>query len=260
MDDNIYTIINKLSNLHLLSYIFMIFIIIITISNIEIKLNHIIGLLLSYMIILYIIKKDNIQFDEFMNNIDNKLKFLDKILLNPNNTIDNETIIMDDSNIITKKKNKSYLYTNPLIVNLLYNIKEYRYYNPSAYRQLIININNLIKLSRKKNKSKCKYDILMDYKNNALNNLHSIIHNIPSNTINNIKYKTNITALHKLLQEYMTNYKNKVNKKCDDTCDVNIMSSFIYDDMPSADNTEIKYKLYNNHSINNGKTAFNYYI
>jgi hypothetical protein len=220
-----YSIIKKLSKINIFKYTIILFIFYTIISRFKLETQHVVAIQLGYLLVIFLINKDNSDFEIFVNKITYKLKFLNNIILLKNNIEENETILIDNNNIITNINNKSYLHHNPLIVNFLYKNKNYRYNNPSAYRQLIININNIIKLSRKQKYTKSNYDLLILYKQNSLNNLHSIIYKLDSSVYNNKKYQLNLKILNNLLLEYTDDFKNNINE--DFKNNINIFSNNI---------------------------------
>ncbi len=230
LNSSVYSIVTKLSKENIFKYAIILFIIYAIISRFKLKTQHVVALQLGYLLVTFLLDKDDTNYEKYVHKINYKLNFLNKILLLKKNTNSNETVIIDNNNIILQN-NKSYLIENPLIINLLYNIKDYRYYNSSAYRQILININNILKIVNKNAKNnkytKSNYDLLLQYKNEALNNLHSIIYNLESNSINNKRFQVSLNDLDNLLNLYINRYYNKINKDFDLKKDINITSNSI---------------------------------
>lgn len=192
------------------------------------------------------IQRDKEIINTFSTDNENKLKFLDGFLQ------------IEDDNIITsvidveEQANKplilrSYLKLDPIIVNFLYDMREYMFYNASAYRKTILNVNNMLlyytrikhpkKEHDQKYNNKYNYDIVVESRDNALNNLHSIIHTNASAEFDNKKHSTAITMFQRILEGYISEIQDIIQNEC--TQNLRAYSHFVEKDVPkNNDNTK----------------------
>jgi hypothetical protein len=115
-----------------------------------------------------------------------------------------------ENNLLLKpinSNNKSYLYLNPLIVEFFYNIRNYSQYNISSYVNSLLHTNNVIGIDYQSriglyNKYD-NYEVAITESKKALNELNSIIYNLPSSLISYNKFKDSIKILHGLLNQHL---------------------------------------------------------
>lgn len=218
-NDNIYDIINKVPKANIIIYIFIIFVIFNFVGRLEIRLNEILVYMICIVLIYILLKKDYTQFIDYTIIKKNQLKFLHKLMFNSPWDYERET------NVIIKpinSNNKSYLYLNPLIVEFFYNIREYSQYNISSYVNSLIHCNNVIAYDYQ-----CKLGLSNEYENytvavdevkKALNELNSVIYNLPSAIVTYNKFGDSVKMLHGLLNQHIKNMatifkdKNKTNE------------------------------------------------
>lgn len=114
---------------------------------------------------------------------------------------------------------KSYLEFAPELVNFYYKNRDYIDYNLSSYRKSLENTNNLLKLEFDMNQV-VKYpeqlfqNGLIQYRE-SLNNFHSIIYKLPSDTFSNYRLDDDLKELQKLLNRRLKNMTKIINNKND---------------------------------------------
>jgi hypothetical protein len=214
---DIYKILNKLPNYYIIIYIFIAFLLYNFISRYNISLNHIFILLISIVIIYFLIK---FNYNNFMNYTKLKkiqLDFLHKLIFHNQYTY----ALKDDFNIKPNIQ-KTYLYLDPLIIDFYYNIKEYSQYNISSFVKSILHCNNILSIIYDAkiglNRKYLNYQTVIYETKNALNELNSVIYNIPSSVISFNKFKNSISVLHQLLNKHIYDLSNlfKTNNKIED--------------------------------------------
>jgi hypothetical protein len=204
-NNNMIDILFKLPKYNLIIYIFIVAIIYNFINRLNIRLNEILTFLFCLLVIYLLIKKNYIEFIKYTKFKKSQLKFLHKLIFNK------ETNYVIDNNILIKTFNeeKSYLYLNPVIVELFYNIREYSQYNISAYINSIIHCNNIIGIEYESkiglDRQHMNYEIAIEETKKALNELNSIIYNLPLRKESYNKLKNSIKILHELLNQYIKN-------------------------------------------------------
>ena len=216
-DTNIYNILYNIPKYNIIVYILLIAIIYNFISRLNIRLNEILTFLFCVLIIYLLIKKDYGEFMKYTTYKKDQLNFLHKLMFNK------DFDYAKENDLIIKPMNndKSYLYLNPVIVELLYDIREYTQYNISAYVKTIIHCNNVIGLEYQTKigleDSYPNYQNAIDESKKALNELNSIVYNLPLFKLSYNKLKDSIKQLHELLNQHIKNIaelsknKNKVN-------------------------------------------------
>ena len=140
-NENIYSIISTIPNNKKIIYIFISFGIVLFITKYDVRLNLILGLLLSVIVIYYLISKDSTLIENFIESKELQLKFLNDLLFYEKDKYVN-SVINDDFNI-NPPFEQSYLYLNPLIVEFYYNVREYSQYNLSNYIRSLHKINEI---------------------------------------------------------------------------------------------------------------------
>jgi hypothetical protein len=210
---NIYILFQKLPKYNIIIYIFIIFIIFNFISKFNIRLNEILSLFISIILIYFLMEKDYTSFILFTNTKKKQLKFLHNLMFDNNNwiTITNNYFISKPFN----SPEKSYLYLNPLIVQLFYNIKNYSSFNISSYVNSLFHCNNVLgieyEVSLGLNREYLNYETAQFEKDNDLNELCSDIYNIPHADTG--KYRSVIKTLHSLLASHMYNISQLLKNK-----------------------------------------------
>ena len=200
---NIYDILYKIPKYNIIIYIFLIAIIYNFINRLKIRLNEILTFLFCLLIIYLLIKKDYTEFIKYTQYKKSQLNFLHKLIF------DKEWEYAKHNSILIKPTGgeKSYLYLNPVIVELFYNIREYSQYNISSYINSIIHCNNVIAIEYQAkiglNREHMNYEMAIDETKKALNELSSVIYNLPLAKQGYIKLKDTIKTLHGLLNKHI---------------------------------------------------------
>jgi hypothetical protein len=242
---NIYDILTKIPKYNIIIYIFIIFLIYNFINKLEIRLNEILVWIICILLIYFLIKKDYTQFIKYTIVKKNQLEFLHKLMF------DDYTWDYEKKNNLLLKPintdNKSYLYLNPLIIDFFYNIREYSQYNISSFVNSLLHSNNVIGFEYESkiglNNKYDNYEVAILESKKALNELNSIIYNLPSTLITYNKFKDSIKVLHSLLNQHLIDmsilFKNK--NKLDDINVEKMPDNFYdYNFLISSDDTKTK--------------------
>ena len=219
LNNSIINVLLKLPNYKILRYVFISSFIIFIMHYVNINLNHIFGLLIISIITYFLIEKDSVDFNNYLNDKNLELDFLNKILFENQKDY---TIGLSDNTINNFSNKISYLYINPLVITLLFKIKEYSQYSMTKYRDVIFHINNLfnIKFNIKLNSinNLQLFEIAYSEYKKSLNSFQSMIYSLPSAKATNIQFQNCLNILDKLLlndiyemKKIILNYKNEVN-------------------------------------------------
>ena len=196
LNNSIINVLLKLPNYKILRYVFISSFIIFIMHYVNINLNHIFGLLIISIITYFLIEKDSVDFNNYLNDKNLELDFLNKILFENQKDY---TIGLSDNTINNFSNKISYLYINPLVITLLFKIKEYSQYSMTKYRDVIFHINNLfniktnIKLNSINNLQ--LFEIAYSEYKKSLNSFQSMIYSLPSAKA----YKYSISKLFKYI-------------------------------------------------------------
>ena len=110
-----------------------------------------------------------------------------------------------------------FFYLDSGLVELLHSIKEYKQYNPLAFNKLIRILDDFLELTLDIEKNVDNaiplYEILQGFKTSALNNLHSMIYNTPSDIRAEVKLDDAIESLHYILNFHLEKIRIKSNEK-----------------------------------------------
>jgi hypothetical protein len=103
------------------------------------------------------------------------------------------------------------------IIELLFSMKEYKIYNVISYNRLIRTLDDflsiIVDIEKNPKQAYKMYDTLKLMKNTALNLLHSIIFNIPSNLIAENKLNKALDSLQFILQIHLEKVKKIANQQ-----------------------------------------------
>lgn len=239
--DNTYGIIYDLPNIKKLTYLFISAFIIFIMYNVEIKLNHIFGLFLILIIIYLLIQKDSLEFNEYLSNKELELDFLNKILFENKKDY---SIGLRYSTFYPLSTDRSYLYINPLVVTLLYKLREFSQYNFTNYKDIIFHINNIfdiqLNMTENSNNKLQLFEIAYQEYTRALNSYQSMIYSLPSAKAINIEYKDGIELLEKLLLHNIHEMKNLIIDSNKGETSINTISDTFFDDFIIKPNPDIK--------------------
>ena len=215
---NLYSTINEIPNSNILTYFFIILITYSIFKNIDIKLNNIFVFLVSITIIYILMQKDYANFNTFIGNNNNKLKFLNSFLTSDGKT--SKGSYQNSLNISSNTSTQSYLYYDSYIVEVMYNLKEYINLNITSYSNCIKAVNSLLKISYMSDQ--LSHNLLENFhsmirlKKEALNFLTTIVYRLPVGYYTYEKFNNAIRTLHILLNSHINKaveiFKNKVRK------------------------------------------------
>jgi hypothetical protein len=208
-NDNLYSTVEEIPNSNKLIYLFILVATLFFITRYDIKLNFILGLMVSLMIIHYLIAKDNVHQNRFIEDKDLQLKFLNNLMFYDDDKY--VTSVMNENFNIDPPFEQSYLYLNPLIIQFFYNTRENSQYNLSNYINSLKKINNILGLSYQmsigvQNPYQNRTTIKQLY-NEALNNYHSIIYSLPSDNIIYTKFNNSLKILQSILTKHLNDAK-----------------------------------------------------
>ena len=144
---------------------------------------------------------------------------------------------------------KTYLYLNPAIVQLFYNLRRYSQLNISSYVNSLLHCNNVIGLDYQSkiglSDIYLNYEVAVEESNKALNEFNSLIYNLPSTIIAYTKFNNSVKILHQLLNRHIQDmdilFKNK-NKITDITIDT--MPDNFYDNEHNIKPNDMKTRDY----------------
>jgi hypothetical protein len=236
---NFYEILKNIPKQNIVIYLFIALIIFNLIRPLNIRLNEILTFMVCILVIYYLIQKDYSEFTSFIKVKKNQLNFLHKLIFNEKGwSYQIEDEISFQPSILKKK---SYLYMNPVIVELFYNARKYVEFNPNAYISSIRHCNNVIGLDYETkiglNREYYNYDTAVLETKKALNDFQSFIYSIDPLTLQNFpQFLDYQTKLHELLNAHLYNMsilfkeKNKseelsVDKRPDNFYDMNFFIS-----------------------------------
>jgi len=110
-----------------------------------------------------------------------------------------------------------FFYLDSGLIELIHSIKEYKSYNPLAFNKLIRILDDFLELTLDIEKNLDNaiplYDILQNFKDSALNNLHSMIYNVPSDIRAEVKLDKALDSLHFILNFHLEKIRIKSNGK-----------------------------------------------
>lgn len=102
------------------------------------------------------------------------------------------------------------------LINIFYNMRDFRKYNSEGYDESLVAVDNLLKLESEIEVGAfhCSenVDVMRDLMNKALNHFHTIIFKLPVQVYLMRKHKRALNALHILLRRHI----DDVTKKCKD--------------------------------------------
>lgn len=204
---DIYKVLSTIPNNYILQYFFIIICIYALFKNRDIRLNDILVFLICFVLIYFLSKRNYSNFFKFTQNKSNELKFLNKIMFDGIKSINGEIGDFNTYDTSNAHLKKSYLYTSPLIISLMYNLKSYIQFNIQAYSSCLFNINNFLKLCYQANYLTDSlvenYESLIILKNNALNELSTLIYSIHTSTVTYNKLSDSVNLLHELLNRHI---------------------------------------------------------
>ena len=223
----IYQVLNNYITIYIycINYIFFI-------GKYKITLNTIVSIILSYIILYYILSRNDFLDTKYNNLTDLKLEFLNNIMF--------------DDNI----NEKSYLYINPVIIQFYYNTRDLIKYNLSNYRSSLINVNDMIKLEKNMSDLINPFDTFINIKElykKAMNNYQSIIYSIPYNEEVYLKFNNSLNMLQSLLLKIVDNAKEVCQYVNSKEVTTNTIPDSILANESDIEKNDINTIDYNNH-------------
>lgn len=150
-------------------------------STIPIGLNIVFGTTIAFIVVLYL----------YYNYNEKQEK-------------ENKTKSFQEANLLPKPEIFS---DHPDIIKYLFSIQDFYIYNPQAYEEMTKNLSLFFRTFKeaKENKKNAgiHYELMISYKRNAVNALHSIIHSIPDSDDYTNKLNKAIVILQEILDEYL---------------------------------------------------------
>jgi len=200
---NIYEILTKLPKSNIIIYIFIVFCIYNFISRFEIRLNELLSYVVCLVVVYLLANKDYKEFINYTSIKKDQINFINKLIFNGKvwDYVKKSNIFIESLNL----REKSYLYLNPAIVEFFYNLRLFSKYNISSYVNSIIHCNNIIKIDYETklglNNDYYNFQVALDEKKKALNELNSLIYNLPSTYVSYNNFNDSIKILQSLLNK-----------------------------------------------------------
>lgn len=127
------------------------------------------------------------------------------------------------------------------LINIFYNMREFRKYHSDGYDQSLVAVDNMLKLVSEVEAGvyHCKdnLDIIKDQMNKALNHFHAILYKLPDQIYFMRKHKRALNALHVILRRHV----DDVSRKCKEFYDkrpMDIDYHPIYNSGPRPDDSQ----------------------
>lgn len=210
LTDGFFNYVDEITSTELFKYIVIVQIFILIFGRIPIKLNHTIGLIFGIIVAYFLNEKSNSQSMTEMKELEIKMERIEP--------------------------RPSYFYVDANMIELFFNMLDFKKYNDSAYEKAVKNTDVFLKLmvDIEIGSVNCKQDIdvAKDMSKHALNHLHSIIHRLPSNEGLELKLKNSIRTLQIYFKRHLEHMIDICNKKVEKD-GYNIYNQKIYKDHPS---------------------------
>lgn len=215
MEFNLYDYISNINNDNLFKYIVIIIIAVIISNRIAAGNHTIYGIIVGLVIVHYLNIKVHSNREDFISDMKHKMSSI--ALQNTRN-----------------------FHIDSTLVQLIYDIQEYRYYNPANFRKLVHIIDNFLQIVQDMEKGVVHmgemYQIAEDYKIKALNTLHSFVYKIPNTTATQNKFQNARVRLEYLLNKHMDTIHQYMTFKYGKE-GININTKFIYKNQPKPADT-----------------------
>ena len=204
---NLYDIFTKIPKYNVIIYVLIVLLIYSFIGGLNIRLNELLSWFICLVVIYFLVKKDYSEFIDYTNKKEIQLKFLHAFMFEGK-----DYDFAKENNIIIKPVDsiqKSYLYLNPLLVELFYNLREYSQYNISSYTNALIHCNNVLGLEYQcrigLDRQYYNFELAVEESGKALNEINAIIYNLPSTIVSYTKFNESIRILHGILNKHIYN-------------------------------------------------------
>ena len=199
-----------INNNDILFYFLLFIVVFIFFNNFEIKINQIFSIIICYLLFTYLLNYNLNNKKTFYYNKKNEIDYLNEYLYSNNKNIENYNGI---NNI--NKINVSYFYLDPYLTNFLFNLRDFVSYNPQNYGRLLLHCNNILEIKKDVNigikNPWANFETANLEKKKALNNLQSIIYNVPNYNQYNKKINKSLDILHQILNKYLNDILNICN-------------------------------------------------
>ena len=204
---NIYKVLSTIPNNYILQYFFIIIIIYAFLKNRDIRLNEILVFLICFVLIYILSQRNYYDFFKFTQTKRDEVKFLNKIMFDGIKAIKGDITDFNTYESSNLNLKNSYLFYDPLIISLMYNLKSYIQFNIQSYAICLYNINEFLKICQQS--IDLSYNLVENYesliilKNKALNELSTLIYSIPTSTITYNKLQNSVNLLHEFLNRHI---------------------------------------------------------
>ena len=246
--ENMFKNIRKLNIINIIgkNKLFICFIILFVLFGGLIRINikiHIFFCLIIIIILFYLYYNYEISnIKNYTINNEQKLNFIDSILLNsPYDTEEGSFSINPNWIQLNNYNTKSYIYKNPICIEFYYNNRELIKYNILNYQKSLQSINAMIIINEQiqigVNNLGNQYEVLLYLQKMCLNYFQSIIYNLPSTQVTNLKFTESLKILHEITNEIVNKTKNKI-KETNKKNGININYYPIYDNQPAPNDTK----------------------
>ena len=175
-----------LDNKTLFYYVIIFIAVIFVISKMTIGLSIIFGFIIGSVIIYFL-------YTDYKNKQDqeNKVKSFQ------------ESLLLPKPEIITKYED---------VIKYLFSIQDFYVHNPEAYQDMVNGLGNFFRIYEETSVNPKyagrNYELMVEQKRSAMNSLHSVIYNLPTNEEYTEKLNESISIMEQVLQKYL----NKVER------------------------------------------------
>lgn len=222
---------------NLIIYIGVIFLIFNFVNRFNVGLNQIFAFLISIIVLYFLVRIDYSDFTTYTKEKHSQLKFLHKLMFENKEAY----IWASPNNLLSPPMHpyeKSYLFLDPLIVELFFRVRDISSYNINAYVNSLYCCNNILGIEYEiklgLNREYLNYSSALFEKEQAMNALNSCIYDVPAGYTP--KAMKAISILQSLLDSHLRNIgkycknENVVNEftiasKPDDFYDINFVIS-----------------------------------
>ena len=190
--NNISTVLGRIDNNGILTYITVIIICVFFSKIIDISLTFIFLFVISILLCYVIYKKRAVDNLTYEKQLEIKL------------------------NLITPRPQNIDKY--PDLINFLYSIRDFYFINPNGFFGIINNIDNFIQLYNQIMNNEMLYctqnlEVAIPFIRNAQNHLHAMIYNLDVSKRLTNKYHRSLSDFHLIAQQYITRLIRKCNSK-----------------------------------------------
>jgi hypothetical protein len=130
---------------------------------------------------------------------------------------------------------------DPDIINLFYNIREFKTLNSEAYDQAVIAVDNMLKIVSEIEAGvyHCKenLDLVREQMYKALNHLHTMIYKVPVPKLIVMKLQRTLKALHVILRRHVDDVVDICQRQYKER-GIDINTHFVYNDGPRDNDTD----------------------